>query len=162
MNHPRYEGHLKRSALPQNERNAYDSFYNIRKRSREAGFDLPIFTVREFIGWWLGELKTFNGIKPTCGRIDHSKGYTWDNFILQDMADNSREGAKRNCFSANNRTSSKRIFVYRKDDGVCVGSFGSIRMAARFCGVSQRLIQFIVRGKYKNSQSIKYDLAVQP
>lgn len=141
-------------------RYAYEAFCGMKARSKKMGFKIPDITAREFMGWWMKELETFNGKIPTCGRIDHSKAYSWDNFVMQDMADNSREAALRNQLSGHGRKASKKILVIRKDDNQIVGSIGSIRMTARFFKVSQRLIQFIVRGKNPGSKHIKYDLKV--
>jgi len=155
---PIYSGPLDRNKMSRTDLRAYEAYNALKARSKKQDLPNPSFTAREFIAWWTDCLKDFKGTIPTCGRIDHSLGYSWDNMEMQDMADNSRESARRNKLGANNRTQAKMILVKRKSDGVCVGSFGSVRMAARYFGVSQRLVQFIVRGECKQSKKIAYDL----
>ena len=48
-----------------------------------------------FIKWWLENLKTFEGKTPTVGRIDHDKDYSFENIVMQDKSENSKERAAR-------------------------------------------------------------------
>lgn len=146
-----FVGALDRKKMTKKERYAYEAFCSAKARSKKAGLPPPEMGAREFIGWWLKELKTFNGKRATCGRIDHSRGYFWDNIEMQDMADNSREMAARTGAAA--RQLAKGLRIEGIDDNGCVVvKFDSIRAAARELGMSQRNVQFLVRGKYKRSK----------
>ncbi len=159
MSRPVYSGTLDRKKMPTKIRYAYEAYCGAKARSKKAGLPPPEPTVREFMGWWLEALKLFTGTTPTCGRIDHSRGYSWGNFEMQDMADNSREMAKRtNVRRRQTLTFGKRVDVFIKGTDIKTGSLPSIRAAAEFFGVSQRLIQFLVRGDYQNSKRINFDL----
>lgn len=154
-----YQGPLDRKKMPKTERVAYEAFCSMKARSRNYGFPIPDITAREFMGWWMEALKTFKGTVPTCGRIDHFKGYSWDNFEMQDRKENSRENAKRiGLGRAGKERSAKRAYVYIKGTDTLTGIFPTIRMAARFFKVSQRQIQFLVRGTQKNCLFINFDL----
>ena len=154
-----YEGLLYRDRMSEPERLAYEAFCGQRARSKKAGLPKPTYSAKEFIGWWLECLKTFKGTVPTCGRKDHSKGYSWDNIEMQDMADNSREGIVRN--QTNIKTSintGKKVHVLCKRTGKIIAIIPSIREAAQLFDVSQRLVQFVIRGKYKSASKINFDL----
>ena len=153
-----YEGPLNQKKMSETERIAYESFNGIKARSKKLGLPAPTFGPREFIGWWLKELKTFKGTIPTCGRKDHLKGYTWDNFEMQDMADNSREMNQRTKAVFREKTKGTKVIAIDKTTGKTAHSFNSIRETAKFFNVSQRLIQFLVRGKYRGSRTITFEI----
>jgi len=154
-----YEGPLDRKKMSKNQRLAYEAYNGAKARSKMAGYPPPSMTAREFIGWWLHNLKLFKGTVPSVARIDHSKGYSFDNFIMQDMAENSREGVLRNKNNISQQIKTgKKIKVLCKNSGEVIAVIPSIRSAAELFGVSQRLIQFLVRGKYKSTSKINFNL----
>jgi hypothetical protein len=155
-----YKGSLtSRKEMPEQVRLAYEAFCGMKARSKKNGFPVPDISAREFVGWWLNELQTFKGTIPTCGRIDHSKGYSWDNFKMQDMAENSRENAKRiGLGQAGKKRLAKRVNVYIKGTDTLTGIFPTIRSCARFFKVSQRQVQFLIRGDQKACRFINFDL----
>ncbi len=153
-----WTGKLDRKTMKQNERYAYEAFCGAKARAKNQGLPPPEMKAREFMGWWLEEIKEFIGTVPTCGRIDHSKTYLWDNIEMQDMASNSREAAIRNNLGSYGLKHSKPVIAYEKDTGLIVKKFPTIREAARHFGVSQRLVQFIVRGNYTSSKVIELGL----
>ena len=53
------------------------------------------YTVREFIGWYLENIKGKKFKKRHVGRIDHSKNYSLDNIELQEASDNVKERNNR-------------------------------------------------------------------
>jgi len=155
----KYTGPFDRKKMPSDVRLAYEAYCSAKARSKRQGLPPPEPTAREFIDWWLTEKESFTGTVATCGRIDHCRGYSWDNFEMQDMAENSREGAIRNRLGDQERLkNAKSVFVYIKGTRQLTGIIHNIRMAARFFKVSQRQIQFMVRGQYKNSSKINFDL----
>lgn len=154
-----YEGSLDRKKMSRDVRLAYEAFGGLKARSKKLKLPRPEIAAREFIAWWLDELKSFKGTRATCGRIDHSKGYSWENIEMQDMAENSREMARRTL--ANKREQSvhgKKVFVFVKNTNMMTGIFPSIRTAASFFKISQRQVQFLVRGKYKSCSLVNFDL----
>ncbi len=116
-------------------------------------------TTREFIGWWMESLKTFKGTVPSCGRFDHKRGYTWDNFEMQDMAANSREGMLRNKTNIKSKIKyGKKVFIKCKKSGEVIAESSSIRDVARIFDVSQRLVQKILRGTLPQSKLIPFTI----
>ena len=159
MSRPVYTGTLDRKKMPDHVRIGYEALCSARARSKKAGLPYPEPTTREWMHWWLKSLETFQGTVPSCGRYDHSKGYTWDNFRMQDMAENSREGMLRNKTHIKTAlVGAKKVYIHCKKTGQLVAEVSNIRDAARLFSVSQRLIQFIVRGKYKKSAKIPFVL----
>ncbi len=159
MSVPLYKGSLDRAKMSKKERLGYEAYCGQKARSKKAKLPPPSYSAREFIGWWLHNLKTFKGTVPTCGRIDHKKGYSWDNIFMQDMKENSREGFLRNKMhikSAIKNSSTVKVFCKKTDTHIA--TFSSLRDAARTFNVSQRLIQFLIRGQYKNSKKIAFRL----
>jgi hypothetical protein len=156
---PIYKGILDRKLMLDKARIAYEAYCSQKARSKKAGYLPPEYSTREFVGWWLHNLKSFKGTVPTCGRIDHKKGYSWDNIFMQDMKENSREGFLRNKMhikaSLKNR---EKVNVHCKKTGDLIAVIPSIRDTARVFSVSQRLVQFLVRGKYKSSKKINFNL----
>ncbi len=53
------------------------------------------YTSRQFIAWWLENIKSFTGTKPTIGRKDHAGHYEFGNIIIQDRSENSIERNNR-------------------------------------------------------------------
>jgi hypothetical protein len=49
------------------------------------------YTSRQFIAWWLKEIKTFYGDDPTIGRIDHDGHYEFGNIEIISRSENSTE-----------------------------------------------------------------------
>lgn len=154
-----FQGVLDRKKMSEPVRLAYESYCGVKARSKKAGLPPPEMNAREFIGWWLASLQTFGGTRPTCGRIDHSLGYRWDNIEMQDMADNSRESILRNKLNDPTRHKARlEVVCLDPKTSRVAATFPSIRSSARALGVSQRLVQFLVRGKYKSSVAVPYVL----
>lgn len=53
------------------------------------------YTQREFIAWYINEFSKKEYIRPSVGRIDHSKNYSFDNIEIQELSDNCRESMNR-------------------------------------------------------------------
>lgn len=135
----------------------YQIFTAIRHRSKKQSLPLPTFGPREFIGWWTNELKSFSGKRPTCGRIDHAAGYSWDNILMQDSAANSLEMAIRTRAGLREkRKKGKRVYVYLKGEDVLTGIFPTVQAAADFFKISRRQVGFIICNKRKSN--ICFDL----
>lgn len=158
-----YEGTLSsKSRKNPKLKQAYQGFYcfmNQRARSKALGLPPPAYTAREFVSWWLSALVGFDGRRPSCGRLDHSKGYSFDNIEMQEMADNAREGLVRNQSHLKTKMRfGKRVLSFDHDTGEILLGFPSILDAARHFGVSQRLTQFVLRGALKKSKKIGFGL----
>lgn len=164
-----YNGPLDRKKLSYNARVAYESFNAQKQKCRNPnnrwfknygakGIDVH-YGPREFIAWWLNNLKTFKGKTATVSRINHDKGYYFDNIKMEDVSDNSRESCFRNNLPMIGAKHSKKVCVYDNSSLQLKSEYPSIRECARSLGVSQRLIQFNVRKLNKKISSL--DLIVR-
>lgn len=106
----------------------------------------------DFLVWWLHSLQTFKGTVPTCGRIDHDKDYSFDNIVMQDKAENSRERSSRAPIplKGGGFTYLKKVKLY--DYGIEIKTFNSISDAAKQTGKSTSNIGRICRGIQKQTQ----------
>ncbi len=141
-----YTGPLKWTLTTGAAKTAMQSYYGQRYRSKLLGLSEPEYSAREFVSWWLGELKGFIGEDPTCGRIDHSRGYSWDNICLQSRSENSRECAVRlkKGTKENKVKNEKPIVVYAKN-GDELFRFKSQHEAAKHFGVQPSSITVAVK-----------------
>lgn len=162
-----YKGTLDRRLLKDDHRTrkALEAYYGMCARSKKRGLPPPEMTIREFMGWFLEETKGLawasRGDGPSVSRKDHSIGYTWDNFILEPMRENSRENMNRIGLPKQTRVKTgKRILIYRKD-GVFTGIIPNIRSTARFFGVSQRTVHFLLSGRIKSCKRINFGLKLE-
>ncbi len=163
---PLYEGSLDRKKLSQEARNGLESYYSQRgkcinpknrwfKHYGGKGFTAE-YTSREFVSWWLHNLKTFKGKTATVGRIDHNKGYYFDNITMQCVTENSREAFIRNKLHIISKCEhGKKVYVYSKNK-THIATFDSIRDAAVTFDVSQRLVQKVIRKEILNSKKLKF------
>ncbi len=155
-----YEGPLdmKRGVMAPEAFRGYRTFWKMKQRSKKAGLHQPEMSVREFVGWWLNEMKTFKGKTPSVSRLDHSKGYSWDNFIIEELIDNIREAAQRNKFGrAIMGTPKKIVYVYRKD-GVYTGRFSSLESARDFFKITKKKA-WLMAAKNAEDQNINFKLS---
>ncbi len=149
-----YEGTLDRKKMSENERKAYGAFYNIICRTNKFGYQRPTFSKREFMGWWLESLKSFKGSRPSCGRLNHSIGYSWDNMEMQDLNDNRRESFVRNEIKNRFKDQAHRapikILVRCIKTKKIIAEIPSATDAANFFDVSISYISQRTSGVYKN------------
>ncbi len=137
-----YDGTLDYKKMKKSAQQGYFSFRNQKSRCNSkthpqyshygAKGCRVHYTMREFVGWWIANLKTKKWKAPTVGRIDHSLGYSFDNIEMQERADNTREVHKRlgQCGGVD-----ERKVEIRKDGKT--QKFPSTRAAARWLKTSQ-------------------------
>lgn len=104
------------------------------------------YSTREFVSWWLHNIKTFVGKKPTCGRIDHSKDYSFDNIKMESLEDNSRERMTR----LGPPQEKKPILVLDAETKEPLMWFEHMQNAEDYTKVDRRNIAIIISPKYKN------------
>lgn len=156
MNRPTYQGVLS-VRMGKNERRAFNVYREIIQRCKRMGAQPPDFNSREFIGWWIENTQNFSGTTPTCGRLDHSKGYRWDNIEIQDNRDNAKEMAVRTKAGLRGKRMNQKTVLVLRDEKVH-GSFCSIKAAAEFFGVSFSTVKRLLSGKTKNSPKVTFVL----
>ena len=90
------------------------------------------FSCRQFIYWWIVQNRFFNLNKPTLGRIDHSKGYSFDNIKLEEHSENSKEARER---TKSSPWAAQEIDIFYNQDHVGIAK--SISQAAKYIGCGQ-------------------------
>ena len=150
-----YGGPINLKTMSKSEMQAMVAFRGAKQRSKRAGLPDPEMCVRDFMGWWLKELESFKGTIPTCGRIDHSRGYFWDNIEMQDKSENSREVRQRTKYRRGGRPIKK---VVASLDGEPVLCFRTQKDAAEAFCVGSITIAKIMSGKIKASSKVLYKL----
>jgi len=151
-----YNGPLDRQKMPKKVLRAYEIFNSQKARSKKLGFDKPQYEAREFIDWWIENTAGWVDGIPSCGRIDHKKGYSFKNIRVESESENSREAILRNFGPQREKfLRGKKVNVFSHSN-VHIATIPSIREAAELFGISQRLMQFLLRGKYKKSRKINF------
>lgn len=105
---------------------------NNEKHKHYKGLEVE-YSSRDFITWWLNEISKKEYTDPTCGRLDHSKSYRFDNIRIEERTDNTRERNSRCRF-----TKSRRILC--SGPGGDMAEFYSIGSAAKFTGIPRSTI----------------------
>ncbi len=122
-----------------NKKNPYYKHYGAKGLSVE-------YSCKEFISWWLQEKSNFRGKIPTVSRIDHDKGYSFDNIKMEDKGKNTAERNVRVC--------SRATFAFRYPTYEFLGLFRSGRAAARHFGIAQCDVRRTVNYEYKQTHGM--------
>jgi hypothetical protein len=109
------------------------------------------YTAREFIGWWLENIKKFKGERPSVSRLDHSKDYALSNIRMESISDNNRESALRT------RPGAREIVAYDPRTGKLLATYKSIREASEKTGYSvTNICHTCVRNRGKQVPKITF------
>lgn len=157
--HSPYTGILAKAKMPVFERRAYYIWMEQRNRCQNPKHPFYAhygakgirveYSSREFIGWWVAEMKTFKGQKPDVSRIDHSKNYSFDNIFLDEHRSNVQERNTR----LGNPSPRKQVFAYDRTTLKLLGTFEHTRQAAKAMGTNQRSVVLCCTGKAKGTKS---------
>lgn len=96
------------------------------------------YKLRQFISWYLKNIKAFRGKDPTVGRIDHYGHYDFNNIKIESRSSNSRERMLRDNPSIKKR---KQIYIY-DSSGLFISKAQTTRDAARITGVSKSGVHY--------------------
>lgn len=127
--------------MPKRVEYAYNAWKNQRRRCNgktkdKTYHDLDVnYSSRDFINWFLKNTTEFD-YKYVVGRIDHSKGYSFDNIRLETRRESSLEERRRN--------GSKKIVMFNKFTGEELFVFNSIDEAALVTEYSYSLVSLHV------------------
>jgi len=112
------------------------------------------YSAREFIAWYLDNIKTFKGKRPSVGRIDHNRNYSFDNIEMQSTSDNTKERLKR----VGNPKPKKPILCidYKTKEPLMI--FDSTSQASVFTGINRTWISSIInlRQQKKSSKGFSF------
>lgn len=142
-----YTGPISKSKMPPIVYKAYKSIDGQRQRAKRGNYTVDYGT-REFINWWLKELKKREKWhKPSVNRIDHSIGYNFKNIFLDECSINTAERNSRH-------TKAIKVFKGKK----CVFIAKSILEAAKFASTRPNNIPAACKGfrKTLNGYRFKY------
>lgn len=121
------------------ERRAYYIWLNQKNREGVA------YALSDFTLWYLKNISQKEWVRPHVGRIDHSKGYSFLNIVMQEQADNNRE---RNNRRGNPGRMHRRVFAI----SILTGGkreFPSKVAAARYFGISEKTVYNHCEGRTK-------------
>jgi len=88
------------------------------------------YSLREFIAWYLLNIKSCGVRNPTVGRIDHNYGYSFNNIRLESLSDNSKERILRK----GNPSKDKTWVISCFKNGIHIGDCFGTRAASTFAG----------------------------
>lgn len=109
------------------------------------------FTKRQFIYWWLVQNRFFKLDRPTIGRIDHSKGYNFDNIRLEEHSYNSKEVRERSGYLVN-----QGIPIIMSKDGVDIAEFRSATQAAKYTNMTVNMPIKCANGIFKQAKGYNF------
>ncbi len=168
MEIPEYKGPLHAPIMEPLARKALETIVDQRRRCsnpKNSGYKTygakgikVEYTSRQFIAWYLENIKKFKGKKPSVGRIDHSKNYTFDNIEIQSCSDNAKERCDRlGAFNYKGGIDTKIpvvVYLYRTMEPIVICD--SFVEAARVCRASRTAVSAILRGEYKSVAKKKF------
>lgn len=141
-----YDGPLTLSLMEPEARRAYESWSQQKGRARRGGYERS-YSSRDFIGWWLREIaKRPSWRRPTCGRKDHSRGYSFGNIQLEEQSENT---AERNSRHGNPGRKHHAVVSFDLSTGQDVKHFASKVEAAAYHDVSEKTVYNHCMGRTK-------------
>ena len=116
------------------------------------------YSLRQFVGWYLEMYQNGNFKKPVTSRIDHSKSYRFDNILLQESSENSKERCIRSPHTVGigSKLREKKVLCYKNGEHI---SSGNLKDVCAIFGMSRGAISMLCRGinkKAKNGWVFKY------
>lgn len=115
--------------------------HGTRNNPRYKGLGVG-FTRKQFLYWWIIQNRFFKLNSPSVGRIDHSKGYYFDNIMLEDRSENSKEVWLRRGLGSKPIS----VEIYKNDKLFAIAS--SLSDASRCTGVKMNAVFHRVHGRY--------------
>lgn len=119
------------------------------------------YSSREFVSWWLFNINGREFKKPTTGRVDHDKSYSFDNIEIQEQSENSKERQRRlgPGIATYGKTKPRKTAAFK--NGVKIREFSSASEAARFYKKPDSTIARICNGnnglkKIRTGETFKY------
>ncbi len=145
-----YVGTLNRPDMSLRALQGYRSWMNqIQRCTNKNNPDFPRYggkgirvryAAREFIGWWMHQLKRFRGKDPTVSRIDHEKDYCFENIRVESRSDNMREVHTR-INGTRKGAKNRRVLCLMPGHTKPIAVFASMDRAAEFSGFSKSAIR---------------------
>ena len=94
------------------------------------------FSSRQFIYWWIVQSRFSKVKKPSLGRIDHSKNYSFDNIQIQEHSENSFEVRER---TQSHVWKARPVNIF--NDGNHVAIAKSFSQAAKVIGCNENSVK---------------------
>lgn len=143
------KGHIKSAVVCfHNQRRRCYNKKNPRYKTYGANGITVEYSLREFVTWYLQNIKTFKGKNPCVGRIDHLKNYSFENIRFESLAENSLERINR----VGTTRPKRKVIIIDYDSGEQIFIADSVKMAGQVSGVSEKHIPKYCRGKLKRSK----------
>ncbi len=155
-----YKGSLSsRKPMPKKVKKAYDSWRAQVGRCKDTksekfkyygarGISVN-YSSREYVGWYLENLKTREWHDPTVGRLDHDGNYCFENIEMQERSDNSRERNVRKPSAGIPVFQTRKKIVAYRDNNIPFITFLSVGAAATHFGRCVPAISNVLAGRAK-------------
>lgn len=153
-----YTGILIWQRMKDEDRRAYAAWNGLQRRTKKFKLNKPDMTVRQFVFWYVQEQKKLKLKIPSISRLDHSQGYTWDNFFLEEMSSNCKECAERINLKRFSHARSKKIAILDVKDNSVLMICPSIAEAGRATNRCRAYIQRYLNGHFHKPRDFKYAL----
>ena len=155
---PDYVGTLDQDKMTGHVKSAYTAWANQRRRcyiktnprykdNGAKGITVE-YSSRDFVGWYLFNIKKFTGKNPSVGRLDHSKSYTFENIRIESLEDNSMERIQRVGTTRPRRS----VIITDYDSGEHLMIAASHKEAESLTGVFSTHVARYCSGKIKRSK----------
>lgn len=116
------------------------------------------YSSREFIGWWLEEIKIFQGDRPTISRVDHDGHYEFGNIKIEDHLENCVIETSRRC-GPPSKNLKKKILIMDAETGEKLMIVSSGKESAMLTGVAGSQISAVAKNKPHHHQAKGYRFA---
>jgi len=103
-----------------------------------------LYSKKDFIEWFLKELKSYAGDKPSIGRIDHNGNYCFENIRMESFTDNRRERWVRRGPCIGNVA--RPVALHSKKTHEIITVFESVNKCGEYLGIDSSVI-------YRNCKS---------
>lgn len=119
---------------------------NVRSYKHYGAKGLRVeYSKKDFIRWYEENAKEYDGKPPQVGRIDHEKGYSFDNIRLEGQSENAKERWTRK--GRPESIPQKKVGLFSKMTDECIAVFASVSGCARFVDTRSTVISRNCRTK---------------
>jgi len=163
----KYEGPLDYKKMSRLEKRAYETWANQRSRCNSKkdpsyktygarGIKVE-YSSREFIGWYLREIKKVNMKRPSVGRVDHDKNYSLSNIKVEEFSDNSVESRSRYWAKTGLKPKTyTKVELFCICCGESIKVFESVKACASYVGITYTNLVRALNGNSSRFKSLLF------
>jgi len=110
------------------------------------------YSTREFVGWYLENIKNKRFKKPVTSRIDHSKNYCFGNINLEECSENTKERCVRSKHTLGIGSVKRQKYVMCFKNGKHIAT-GTLKDVCNIFGMCRGAISQLCHGKNKKAKN---------